>query len=284
MAVHEIFEGVGADLSYEKFAYTRAWIVTGHTNPYSASQAPGVDIGQSHPNDSYALATRCDVEALGNSQWRVTITYETGREDFDFTAVPWVQPAVGTSNTTIEEVFLPCDLNNKAFIASNGKLLDPAPAVYLPIHTRTVTKNYTGIQSLSWATFAGCVNSATWNGFAARRVLCAGISSQQRDYKGIVYEEITFEYRIKPNVGVPALMSWQPYLLDQGDCEWDGTKWVYIGDDESDANTTTRLLNGAGRFLSQSDATSGNWHYTPNSATNGHKVYQELPFTGLPWA
>jgi len=284
MAYREIMEGQRGSYSYDKWTETRVFFVSDVESQIAAAQAPGILIGDTHPDSDRMFAVNCEVEPLGDEKYRVTFTYETWTAE-DWAGAPWNEAPVGSSSTELMEMYLPVDLAGKPFVASNGKLLDPLPPVYMPIHVRSVTKSYPkSNSSLLYSGFAGCVNATTWNGIPARRILCDGVTSSQETWQDQKYERITFSFRIRPNWGSMITDSWQPYILDQGDCEWDGSQWSYAGANESDANTTVRLLNGSGKFLTQQQINAGTVHWTPNSRQSGHKVYNEISFSGLPWA
>jgi len=296
MAVYEIKDGVSGNFAHDKWTATRAWVVTDCDDIIAAAQAPGVGYGDAHPNnstDGYMYAVDCDAEPLGDSKYQVTITYESfSSESQNFSSPPWQQPYSGSSSTSLEEVYLPIDFDGKPFVLSNRKPLDGAPPVRIPIHSRTVQfANQGAAGSWTYAMYVGAVNGAVWHGAAAGSVLCAGLASSQKSWKGWAYEELSIEYRFKPsqipgtNVP-PQLSTWQAYLLDAGDCrlipdEAGRATWEYIGEDESDANTTLRLLDGAGGFLDKSQVAQGVFHWTPMSP---HKVYREMSFSALPYA
>jgi hypothetical protein len=289
----EIKDGREARFSLDKVERTRVWLAREAANEIEAAEATGVAIGAPHPanTDAWrAYAEDCDVRSLGASKWRVTIRYGS-RDDRDWTSAPWTRPAVGSSATTPVEVYVPVDLDGKPFIASNRRMFDPIPPVYLPVQTRNVVRSYPGRgYSRVLGAFVGCVNAAAWQGMQPDQCLLAGFNSQQMDWKGVVYEELTWTYQIKPNIAsVPAWRSWQQWLLDQGDCELrpgpDGRPlWRLQGEDESDPNTTIRLLDGTGRFLTEQQISQGVFHWTPNSRENGHTVYRRVSFHDFPWA
>lgn len=180
----EILEGRVASGDREGgVSYTRVfsvWTTTPDTKLSDVVTAPGVALGDVHPDDPSAIASSFDCAQTDSLlRYHVSITYTTcATLQADGTCGDGVLPAITwTGSTAVRQLPVTFDAEGNAIVNAAGQ---PIPDQQSDVATMTLTcvKYYEECDELFTALgkFTNKVNAAKWSGFAQNWWKCQGAS------------------------------------------------------------------------------------------------------------
>lgn len=224
-----------------------------------------------------AKCTERNITEVGAGVWdveaRFSYNYIKEPEEGD----PWdATPTWNWSTETSEEPLLEDAQTGNAIVNSAKQSFRSPPAHPIAIPVLTIERYELTFNGQTILDYTNHVNSATFWGATAGKVLCAGISAQQETLGDNKVWKVTYVFKFKCDT-----YGWKLRLMDEGSYYWEGD----VGDSEKkpikddNMNNLVGLLDGHGHKL---DMTT---EYTPVFLT--YNRYDNVNFNLLnlgPWS
>lgn len=255
----------------------RERIIMDAASESAASIALGLNYGDPHATIPFLWVSEFTFTSLGANHWEVEVLYKS-KEDAEGELAPWLRNATASYSVSTNEFYTLVDLEGKPFVSSAGEVFDPPPSIKLAEAHLTVNKSYYNVNRHVFAQYVGCTNADVWNGHQPGTVLLENFTSQQDLWLGsYTFENMSFTYYIKANLPAP-FGSHHVYLLDVGTYALDENGKKVYNQENEEATTTLKRLDGNGSFLAND---SEEFHLR-----GPFKTFREISFSsaGLPYA
>lgn len=190
----------------------------------SVALVPGVPyIGMPSPILPGALCASRSMTEIGPKTWEVEASFNNtfnGRQQKPDEQKPQDKsPEWSWSFETVEEALLwDAQDDSQPITSSAGEPLVPPPTTPIVIPILNLTRFETTFTPDTILTYTNQLNTTTFWGAAAGKVLCAGITAQPHIFEDEELWKVTYVFKFKLDDH-----GWKLRLLDQGTYYWTGT-------------------------------------------------------------
>ena len=138
---------------------------------------------------------------------------------------PLTRPTDVDYSTSDKEYVLDEDYSAtpKAMVNGNGERFDPPIMTHRPLLNMKLEFNAATFTALDWMSRIKCVNTAAFQGFAARTILLDKVTAKRVYESGYKYWRISLEYLLDKD-------NWDAVVLNHSYREWNGTELITARD------------------------------------------------------
>jgi hypothetical protein len=138
---------------------------------------------------------------------------------------PLTRPTDVDYSTSDKEYVLDEDYSAtpKAMVNGNGERFDPPVMTHRPLLNMKLEFNAATFTALDWMSRVKCVNTAAFQGFAARTILLDKVTAKRVYESGYKYWRISLEFLLDKD-------NWDAVVLNHSYREWNGTELITARD------------------------------------------------------
>jgi hypothetical protein len=185
---------------------------------------------------------------------------------------PLTRPTDVDYSTADKEFVLMDDFSDpqKPILNGNGERFDPPVMAVRPVIAMKLEYNAATFSALEWMARVKCVNTAAFQGFAARTILLDKVSAKRVYESGYKYWRMSLEFMLDQN-------TWDAVVLNHSYTEWNGTKLIRAVDIAGkDLPNGVIIMGNTGIPLDHGDdPTEGNGGYLR------FRIYEDISFAWL---